>query len=482
MAIDGDTIVAGAFLDNVQGGGNEYQGSVYTFARTGAATRTETAKLTASDSATDDRLGHSVAIDGDTIVAGAPSDDVATNTDQGSVYTFASTDPTGAPAQNETVKLTASDGAAFDFLGISVAVDGDTIVAGAFGDDMGTNTDQGSAYTFASTDPTGAPARNETAKLTASDGAVGDEFGFAVAVDGETIVAGAALDDIGANTAQGSAYTFASTDPTGATARTETAKLTASDGAAFDYLGASVAVDGETIVTGAPYDDIGANPDQGSASVFFAPADTAGPTVTIDQAAGQADPTSAAPVNFTVVFSEPVTGFDAADVVLGGTAGGTLAATVTGSGTTYNVAVTGMTTSGTVTATVAAGATSDAAANPSVASTSTDNVVSFTVVPPSPITLDIAGAATGNGHLTQVGVGVQCPAGDLLNLGVVLTQGSANGSGSLRTNCTGTPQYLIVNVRTSTGPALRRRPRPGVRHRRDGQPAQPHGQRHQHGL
>ncbi len=78
------------------------------------------------------------------------------------------------------------------------------------------------------------------------------------------------------------------------------------------------------------------------------------PTVTINQAAGQADPTNASPINFTVVFSESVTGFAAADVTLAGTAGATTAV-VTGGGTTYNVAVSGMTGDGTVIATVAGG-------------------------------------------------------------------------------------------------------------------------------
>ena len=72
--------------------------------------------------------------------------------------------------------------------------------------------------------------------------------------------------------------------------------------------------------------------------------DTTGPTVTINQAGGQADPTSTSPINFTVVFSETTTNFATGDVTISGTAGGTKTATVTGSGTTYNVAVTGMTT------------------------------------------------------------------------------------------------------------------------------------------
>ncbi|MCE5322929.1 Ig-like domain-containing protein [bacterium] len=99
--------------------------------------------------------------------------------------------------------------------------------------------------------------------------------------------------------------------------------------------------------------------------------------VTINQASTQTeDPTYTAPINFTVVFSESVSDFTAADVTLGGSAG-PLGAVVTGSGTTYNVAVTGMPDSGYVTASIAAGVAHDAAGNPNVASTSTDNSVYY---------------------------------------------------------------------------------------------------------
>jgi len=107
---------------------------------------------------------------------------------------------------------------------------------------------------------------------------------------------------------------------------------------------------------------------------------TAPPTVTINQAAGQSDPTGNSSINFTVVFSEVVTGFGSSDVTLGGTAGAT-GKTVTGSGTTYNVAVSGMTQSGTVTATIPAGAAQDGAGNSSLASTSGDNSVTYNVPP-----------------------------------------------------------------------------------------------------
>jgi Ca2+-binding RTX toxin-like protein len=166
-----------------------------------------------------------------------------------------------APATALEQRLVSADGLAGDQLGISVAVEGDTAVVGAPADDAG----RGAVYVFARVGDSWV----QTAKLTASDGATDDLLGGSVALAGETIVAGANGDDVGADANQGSVYTFART---GAAARTETAKLTASDGAADDLLGGSVAVAGQTIVAGAHQDDVGANADQGSASIFFAPA------------------------------------------------------------------------------------------------------------------------------------------------------------------------------------------------------------------
>ncbi len=130
-------------------------------------------------------------------------------------------------------------------------------------------------------------------------------------------------------------------------------------------------------------------------SVIVLVVDQTAPTVTINQAAGQADPTNASPINFTVVFSEPVVGFAANDVSFtGSTVGGTLVANVTSTGpTTYNVAVTGMTGTGTVVASIPAGAAVDAANNLSTASTSTDNSVTFDATAPGVTINQAAGQA-----------------------------------------------------------------------------------------
>ena len=110
--------------------------------------------------------------------------------------------------------------------------------------------------------------------------------------------------------------------------------------------------------------------------------DNVPPTASINQATNQADPTNGSLVNFTVVFSEAVTGFAATDVAIGGTAGGTKTVTVSGGPSTFDVSISGMT-DGTVTATVAADAAHDAAGNGSIASTSTDNTVTRDATPPA---------------------------------------------------------------------------------------------------
>src|SRR5436190_4878492 len=124
-------------------------------------------------------------------------------------------------------------------------------------------------------------------------------------------------------------------------------------------------------------------------------------SVTINQAAGQADPTSSSPINFTAVFSKPVSGFTGAGVTLSGTAGGTKTATVSGGPSTYNVAVSGMSSSGTVLASIPAGVASDAAGNLNTASTSTDNSVTF--APVSPTVLENQQPGSRNWSMFPVG-------------------------------------------------------------------------------
>ncbi len=106
---------------------------------------TQTAKLTASDSAASDHFGFSVAISADTAIVGAWWDD-DNGSNSGSAYTFIKP-VSGWANMTQTAKLTASDGAEFDYFGRSVAISGDTALVGAFWDDDN-GTDSGSAYVF----------------------------------------------------------------------------------------------------------------------------------------------------------------------------------------------------------------------------------------------------------------------------------------------------------------------------------------------
>ncbi len=144
-----------------------------------------------------------------------------------------------------------------------------------------------------------------------------------------------------------------------------------------------------TVLAGGAQDGAGNSNTVSSSTDNTVTLDATGPSVTVNQAAGQADPTDTQPINFTVVFSEPVSLFVEADVSLTGTAGGLAGATksVTGGPSTYNVAVSGLTSDGTVTATVPAGGAQDGAANTNTVSTSTDNTVRLDTTGPT-VTVD----------------------------------------------------------------------------------------------
>ncbi len=212
----------------------------YTSTETGQPPSPAWNQLIASDGVQTDRFGISVAISGDTAVIGAFFDDVGAGVFQGSVYVFTRNGATWTQQQH----LVASDGAAGDQFGVRVALDGDTAVVGAY---IAGN--QGSAYVFTRSGTTW----TQQQKLVASDGAAGDRFGRSVALDGDTAVVGANRDAVGATGDQGSAYVFTRSGTTW----TEQQHLVASDGAAGDQFGVGVALDGNTAVVGAREDDVG---------------------------------------------------------------------------------------------------------------------------------------------------------------------------------------------------------------------------------
>jgi hypothetical protein len=215
-------------------------------------------RLDASADPMDAGVSVKVAVSGDTLVAGAFGDDDF-GADSGSAYFFRSDDE---GVWTETAHVTASDGAAGDLFGGAVAIAGGTAVVGACGDDDN-GIDSGSAYVFRSIEGTWM----QVAKLTPADGAAEDRFGCAVAVSGDTIVIGARGDD-DHGTDSGSAYVFRENS---AGDWEEIFKLTDADGADGDWFGRAVGISGETIIIGAPrdgYPPCGECGPYGSAHIF----------------------------------------------------------------------------------------------------------------------------------------------------------------------------------------------------------------------
>lgn len=255
VGISGDTVIVGA----------PNQDSAYIFVRPSGGwggILTQTARLTATDAISSDEFGFSVGISNNVAVIGADSDDIGAKSNQGSAYVFVKPGSGWKGVLTQTAKLIASDGAVEDSFGTLTRISSDTIVVGTRGDDNL----KGSAYVFIKPGSGWGGILTQTAKLIASDGAAGDFFGVSVGVSGDTIVSGAIFHTVGLNNRQGAAYTFVKPGSGWSGTLTETARLIASDGAGDDRLGVSVAISGDTVVSGADKDD-----NKGSGYVFIKP-------------------------------------------------------------------------------------------------------------------------------------------------------------------------------------------------------------------
>ncbi len=215
----GNTVVVGApFFPTT--GSNEYQGAAYVFVAATPSdwsnTSTYNAKLTASDGATDAFFGLSVGISENTVVAGAPQATIGPNSFQGAAYVFVAATPSDwSTTSTYNAKLTASKGATGDFLGWSVGISGNTVVAAAPDAAVGSTATEGAAYVFVEPTVGGVPtwsSETETQELTEATGNAGDSFGFKVGISGNTIVA-SAPDVTVSNMNQGAAYVFTQPPP-----------------------------------------------------------------------------------------------------------------------------------------------------------------------------------------------------------------------------------------------------------------------------
>ena len=260
VAIDGDTALIGAAEGAAAptGTDNGGPGAVYVFKNLPGTGWTEVQKLTADDGVDNDQFGYSIALQGSTAIIGAAFAAVGSNAHQGAVYVFTLSVDTWMQQQ----KLVADDGAGSDQLGWSVALDGDTAVLGAPGVTLAPGFATGAAYVFTRSGDTWSQAQ----KLTADDGAAQDDFGFGVAVHGTTAILTSVNATVGANAVQGAGYVFSSDGGTWS----QVTKLVADDGVGGDSLGYAVAFDGTTAVISAPFATVGANMFQGAAYAFSA--------------------------------------------------------------------------------------------------------------------------------------------------------------------------------------------------------------------
>ncbi|MFB3133484.1 MAG: FG-GAP repeat protein, partial [Rhodothermales bacterium] len=245
VALSGAYAVVGARSDD---DGGDDAGAAYVFVRQGQ-TWTQQAKLIASDAGEGDSFGRAVALDGDYLLVSAPGNDEQGER-TGAVYVFKRDGETWT----QQAKLTASDAGVLDGFGSAVALEGALAAIGASGDDFPT----GSVYLFERDGETWIERDN----VSSGDGTFDDFFGDTVALSGDYILVGVRRDDDDGESS-GSAYVFMRDGDTWE----QQDKLTASDAAAGDEFGTSVALSGDRAVVGAPGNDDDGE-DSGAAYVF----------------------------------------------------------------------------------------------------------------------------------------------------------------------------------------------------------------------
>ena len=242
-------------------------------------------KLTALDAMAGDLFGWSVSISKNRAIVGARFHVVTSRSGAAYVFRLDDNDTLTDPTDDfwvQDARLTPMDAARSDDFGMSVSISGDLAIVGASNDDDACvdepdpDCNSGSAYVFRH-DDNGTPLDPgddfwvEEDKLTASDAAPGDQFGFAVSISGNRVVVGAWHDD-NAGTDSGSAYVFRRDDNATPLDPTDDfwvqeARLTASDAARFDNFGIAVSISGDRAVVGSWLDD-DAGSLSGSAYVF----------------------------------------------------------------------------------------------------------------------------------------------------------------------------------------------------------------------
>jgi hypothetical protein len=265
VAVEGDIIAAGAWGDDEMG---LVSGAVYVFERDLGGTDNwgQRVKLTMPDAEANDLFGFDIALDGGTLVVGAPMDNGAF-IDDGSVSVFERDELTGD--WSFVVKLTAPDPGSDAQFGTSIALDGDRLIVGAIGDDEN-GAASGAAYVF-ERDLGGADQWGLRTKLLADTGGAtqsSDQFGFDVSIDGDRAAVGAIKRDLG-GVFSGAVYVFAR-ELGGADSWGQEIELIPSDAHSGQWFGSAVSIEGELLAIGAVNSDNGAFLDEAGKAYLFA--------------------------------------------------------------------------------------------------------------------------------------------------------------------------------------------------------------------
>jgi hypothetical protein len=229
VSVSGDTIAVGAPQEN---GGLYHSGAVYIFERMGGLW-TEQAKIPFDDMDVS-RFGESVALDGDRLAIGAPGADHGTAQGAGAIYIYARSGDTWT----QEAILTAHDPSFLEYMGSSVSLSGDTVVAGAIRDaDHGY--ESGAAYVFIRN----GGSWTEQAKLASEGTSAEDRFGWSVSISGDMLAIGSPF---GGSSHYGSVALFHRSDGVW----TEESTLSASDPTTSGRFGSSVSFDGDLLAVG----------------------------------------------------------------------------------------------------------------------------------------------------------------------------------------------------------------------------------------
>ena len=249
VALSGDLALIGAYGTKV--GSHASAGAAYLFARSGTSW-SQIAELTASDAADDDEFGNAVALTESTALIGARNKSFAGNYYTGAAYFFSDS----AGSWSQEAEVPDPNPSYTDDFGAAVALSGDTALIGAPGTSVNGQYWSGAAYIY---DLSGG-AWTEQAELSAADGLAGDDFGTTVALDGGTALIGA----VAALNWTGTAYLLTGSGSTW----TQQAELSDPNAVTNDNYGVAVALNGDTALVGACLKTVGSQSADGCGYVF----------------------------------------------------------------------------------------------------------------------------------------------------------------------------------------------------------------------